>query len=82
MKKSKSCFTLKSKLIVFAVYYRRIAAYYRWIALQKMLFLLRFFCLVYSQNIKKFLNQEGFSRQVKIIVLFSEKNKLKGNNLQ
>ncbi len=27
-----------------------------------------------SQNIYKLLNQEGFSRQVKIIVLFSEKN--------
>ncbi len=27
-----------------------------------------------SQNIYKLINQEGFSRQVKIIVLFSEKN--------
>ncbi len=34
---------------------------------QKMLFLLRFFCLV------KLLNQEGFYRQVGTIVLFSEK---------
>ncbi len=42
-----------------------------------MIFFLRFFCLVFSQNIKKFLNQEGFSRQVKLIVLFSEKNKSK-----
>ncbi len=41
--------------------------------LQTMLFLLNFFCLVFSQNIYKFLNQGGFSRQVKII-LFSEKN--------
>ncbi len=35
--------------------------------LQKMLFLLRFFCLV------KFLNHEGFYRQVGTIVLFSKK---------
>ncbi len=39
---------------------------------KKMLFLLRF-SLVSSQNIYKFLNQEGFSRRVKL-VLFSEKN--------
>ncbi len=31
--------------------------------------------IVSSQNIKKFLNQEGFSRQVKSIVLFSERKK-------
>ncbi len=45
--------------------------------LQKMLISYLDFCLVSSQDIQKFLNREGFSRQVKIIVLFSEKNKSK-----
>ncbi len=40
---------------------------------KKKKILLRFFCLVSSQNKKKILNQEGFSRHVKIIVLFAEK---------
>ncbi len=35
------------------------------------------FCLVSSPNIWKILNQEAFSGQVQIIVLFSEKNKSK-----
>ncbi len=38
-----------------------------------MLFLLRFFVLFSAKISKKFLNKEGFSRQLKIIVLFSEK---------
>ncbi len=42
--------------------------------LQKKVFCFtKIFCLVSSQNVKKILNQ-GFSIQVKIIVLFSEKN--------
>ncbi len=40
----------------------------------KMLFLLRFFVLFPAKISKKILNQEGFSRQVKMIVLFSEKS--------
>ncbi len=39
------------------------------VALQKKYFLI-YFCLVSRQNIQKFLNQKGFSRQVKLIVLF------------
>ncbi len=45
-------------------------------ALEKMLFLLIFLCLVPSNHVFKFLNQEAFSRQVNNIVLFSEKSKL------
>ncbi len=40
----------------------------------KMLFLLRLFVLFSAKISKKILNQEGFSRQVKTIVLFSEKS--------
>lgn len=35
---------------------------------------LRFFCLVFSLNIKKFLYQEALSKQAKHIVLFKEIN--------
>ncbi len=35
------------------------------------------FCLDSSPDIKKIWNQEGFSRQIKMIVLFLEKNKSK-----
>ncbi len=58
---------------------KNLLGFWKIVSLQKkkLIFLHRFFVLFSSQNIKKFLNQDGFSRTSKIIVLFSEKKESK-----